>query len=120
MILHRNGSGCLPVKLNQQHTQCKDNSSLHYLHGNAAGEFRLYGNFHPILVPGLLDRECSQYLDNHRPHRQIRKVSPDADAPAEPECDVFAVTGFERAVVSEEALGDKFVGVWVLGFIVGH
>lgn len=108
------------VNLDEQYTQYRDTWSVHYLHSNTAGEFRLYGYFHPILVPGLLDRECSQCLDNHGPHGRVRKVSPDANAPAEPECNVFAVTRFERTVVPEKALGDKFVGVWVLGFIVGH
>ena len=93
---------------------------LHYLHSNAGGKFRLQGNLHSILVPGLLDRERGQHLDDHRPHGRICKVSADANTPAEPECNMFSVIGFECAVVAEEALGDKFVGVGVLGFIVGH
>lgn len=104
---------------NQQHIQDGCDPGI-YLHGNAVGESALYGNFHPILVLGLLDREHGQYLDDHRPHGHVRKVPPSADAPAESERNVFDVIGIECAVAVEKAFWDKFVGVGVFGFIVAH
>lgn len=106
---------------NQRHdAQYRKHLGHVYLHSNAGGESRFYGNFYSIIVLGFLDRERSQYLDDHRPHGRVGKVPPDTNAPAESECDILDVIRSECAVVVEEALGDKFVRIWVLGFIVAH
>ena len=99
---------------NRRHLAC-----IHS-HCKAAREFRFNGNFHSVLISGLLDREHGQYLDDHRPHGRVRKMPPDANTPPEPECNIFDVIRVECAVVVEEAFGDKFLRLWVFGFISAH
>ena len=95
-------------------------SVVHHSHCNSARKPRFHWDLHPVLVQGSQDLEHSQHLGDGHPDCRICKVSPDTDAPTEPERDMFSVVGFEGPIVVEESLGYESVWIGVPGFVVRH